>query len=60
MTRGNQRDKDRTKNQKKKTESKKKNPTENLTLQQRKQRDGDTMREKQKGSTDKAQSSSKN
>ncbi|XP_019871302.1 putative SERF-like protein [Aethina tumida] len=48
MTRGNQRELARLKNQKKQTESNKGKKNDGLTLEQRKQRDAELMREKQK------------
>ncbi|XP_037949471.1 putative SERF-like protein [Teleopsis dalmanni] len=57
MTRGNQRDLARAKNQKKQAEQNKGKRTDNLTVEQRKQRDADVMREKQKKKEDAATSS---
>jgi len=48
MTRGNQRDLARAKNQKKLTDLKKGVRTDNLTVEQRKARDAELMRDKQK------------
>ncbi|KAJ6640533.1 putative SERF-like protein [Pseudolycoriella hygida] len=48
MTRGNQRDLARAKNQKKLSEMKKGVRSDNLTVEQRKARDAELMREKQK------------
>ncbi|XP_065365595.1 putative SERF-like protein [Calliphora vicina] len=48
MTRGNQRDLARQKNAKKQAELTKGKRTDNLTVEQRKQRDADLMREKQR------------
>ncbi|XP_052835432.1 putative SERF-like protein [Drosophila gunungcola] len=48
MTRGNQRDLARQKNQKKLADSTKGKRTDNLTVEQRKARDAELMREKQK------------
>lgn len=48
MTRGNQRDLARQKNAKKLAEVNKGKRTDNLTVDQRKQRDADLMRDKQK------------
>ncbi|XP_073824224.1 putative SERF-like protein [Musca autumnalis] len=48
MTRGNQRELARAKNQKKQQEINKGKRTDNLTVEQRKQRDAELMREKQR------------
>ncbi|XP_030572130.1 putative SERF-like protein [Drosophila novamexicana] len=48
MTRGNQRDLARAKNQKKLAEQTKGKRTDSLTVEQRKARDAEVMREKQK------------
>ncbi|XP_037816584.1 putative SERF-like protein [Lucilia sericata] len=48
MTRGNQRDLARQKNAKKQAELNKGKRNDNLTVEQRKQRDADLMREKQR------------
>ncbi|XP_013098139.1 putative SERF-like protein [Stomoxys calcitrans] len=48
MTRGNQRDLARAKNQKKMAEVNKGKRNDNLTVDQRKQRDAELMREKQR------------
>ncbi|XP_059619358.1 putative SERF-like protein [Phlebotomus argentipes] len=52
MTRGNQRDLARAKNLKKQNEKQKGRQTDGLTVEQRKQRDADLMREKQKKKDD--------
>ncbi|XP_016972320.1 putative SERF-like protein [Drosophila rhopaloa] len=54
MTRGNQRDLARQKNQKKLADSTKGKRTDNLTVEQRKARDAELMREKQKKKEDAA------
>ncbi|XP_030374398.1 putative SERF-like protein [Scaptodrosophila lebanonensis] len=59
MTRGNQRDLARQKNQKKQAEQSKGKRTDNLTVEQRKARDAEVMREKQKKKEDQAAGTSK-
>ncbi|KAB0801479.1 hypothetical protein PPYR_05833 [Photinus pyralis] len=61
MTRGNQREVARNKNQKKQQEQSKKKPSggDGLRLDQRKHRDAELMREKQKKKEDAATSGSK-
>lgn len=54
MTRGNQRDLARQKNQKKNQEHSKGKRNDNLTVEQRKARDAELMREKQKKKEDEA------
>ncbi|EDW34410.1 GL22246 [Drosophila persimilis] len=54
MTRGNQRDLARQKNQKKLSDQTKGKRTDNLTVEQRKARDAEVMREKQKKKEDAA------
>ncbi|XP_017004453.1 putative SERF-like protein [Drosophila takahashii] len=54
MTRGNQRDLARQKNQKKQADATKGKRTDNLTVEQRKARDAEVMREKQKKKEDAA------
>ncbi|XP_002137791.1 putative SERF-like protein [Drosophila pseudoobscura] len=54
MTRGNQRDLARQKNQKKLSDQTKGKRTDNLTVEQRKARDAEMMREKQKKKEDAA------
>ncbi|EDV43442.1 uncharacterized protein Dana_GF16522 [Drosophila ananassae] len=54
MTRGNQRDLARAKNQKKQADANKGKRTDNLTVEQRKARDAEVMREKQKKKEDAA------
>ncbi|XP_043652107.1 putative SERF-like protein [Drosophila teissieri] len=54
MTRGNQRDLARQKNQKKQADLTKGKRTDNLTVEQRKARDAELMREKQKKKEDAA------
>ncbi|XP_017103536.1 putative SERF-like protein [Drosophila bipectinata] len=57
MTRGNQRDLARAKNQKKAADANKGKRTDNLTVEQRKARDAELMREKQKKKEDAAAAS---
>ncbi|EDW83754.1 putative SERF-like protein [Drosophila tropicalis] len=58
MTRGNQRDLARAKNQKKLADQTKGKRTDNLTVEQRKARDAELMREKQKKKEEAAAASS--
>ncbi|XP_055714109.1 putative SERF-like protein [Phlebotomus papatasi] len=59
MTRGNQRDLARAKNLKKQSEKQKGKRDDGLTVEQRKQRDAEVMREKQKKKEDANASGSK-
>ncbi|KAH8294681.1 hypothetical protein KR018_001376, partial [Drosophila ironensis] len=58
-TGGNQRDLARAKNQKKQADANKGKRTDNLTVEQRKARDAEVMREKQKKKEEAAAGSSK-
>ncbi|XP_005191777.1 putative SERF-like protein [Musca domestica] len=58
MTRGNQRELARAKNQKKQQEINKGKRTDNLTVEQRKQRDAELMREKQRKKEEAARAAS--
>lgn len=59
MTRGNQREKDRTRNLNQKKQNPKKKLGEELTVEQRKLKDANAMREKQKQANGKTQSQPK-